>query len=109
MFKFFAIQKLVLSFFIIYVYNNITLTEYIAQSFFIFAISAFIFLTILMMVHVALDIVRKFPISYFCFTFFTISECWVFAFLLATTDGSTVFSFATTLTSMVLAVYLFLN
>jgi hypothetical protein len=40
---------------------------------------------------------------------FTLAECWVIAFLLATTDDSTVFLFAVTLTSMVLAVSLFLN
>lgn len=84
-------------------------TLYIKDNFFIFAISAFIFMTILLMVHVALDFVRKPPQSYICYLLFTLSECWVAAFLLAATDGSTVFLFTVTLTSMVLAISLFLN
>lgn len=40
---------------------------------------------------------------------FTLAECWVVAFLLAVTDSSTVFLFTTTLTSMVVAISLFLN
>jgi hypothetical protein len=60
------------------------------------------------MVHVALDFVRKPPQNYICYLMFTLSECWVLAFCLAKTEGSTVFLFAVTLTSQVLAISLFL-
>lgn len=66
-------------------------------------------MTVLMMVHTALDFVRKPPQSYICYIMFTLSECWVVAFFLASTDGSTVFLFASTLTAMVLAISIFLN
>ncbi len=92
-----------------FVYNNVPFTDYIKSNFFIFAISAFILLTVLFMVHIALDFVRKPPQSYVCYFMFLISECWVVAFILATTDGSTVFLFTCTLTGMVFAISLFLN
>ena len=109
MFSFFSIQKIVMALFITYVYNNVPFTIYIGENFIFFAISAFIFLAILMLIHVALDLVRKYPFSYICYMLFTISESWVIAFLLARTDGSTVFLFANTLASMVLVISLFLN
>lgn len=75
----------------------------------LFAFFGFIFLTVLMLVHVALDWLRTPSIAYICWWLFTISESWVCAYLLAKTDSSTVFLFTETLTSMVLAVSLFLN
>ena len=62
-----------------------------------------------MMVHVALDFVRKPPQSYICYTFFTLSECWVVGWLLANTDNSTVFLFAGNLTANILAISIFLH
>lgn len=109
MFAFFSLQKILLSLFILFVYNNVPFTGYVKETFFIFAISAFIFLTVLMMVHIALEVIRKPPQSYICYLMFTLSECWVVAFILATTDGSTVFLFTSTLTSMVIAIALFLH
>lgn len=47
--------------FIIFTYNHVPFTEFIYKNFFIFAIAAFVFMTILMMVHTALDFVRKAP------------------------------------------------
>lgn len=61
MFTFFAMQKIFLALFIVFVYNNVTFTQLVRHNFFIFAISAFIFLTILMMVHTALDFVKRSP------------------------------------------------
>lgn len=109
MFTFFSMQKIILGTFIMFVYNNVPFTNYIKSNFFIFAISAFILLTVLFMVHIALDFVRKPPQSYVCYFMFTLSECWVVAFILATTDGSTVFLFTSTVTGMVMAISLFLN
>lgn len=109
MFSFFSVQKIILGIFIVVVYNNVPFTEFIGHNFFIFAISAFVFLTILMMVHVALEVVRRPPFCYVCYWCFTVAECWVCAYLLAKTDPSTVFLFTETLTSMVLAISLFLN
>ena len=109
MFTFFSMQKIILGVFIVFVYNNVPFTDYVRSNFFIFAISAFILLTVLFMVHIALDFVRKPPQSYICYFMFTLSECWVVAFILATTDGSTAFLFACTVTGMVMAISLFLN
>lgn len=61
MFTFFSLQKILLGAWITYVYNNVPLTDYIKINFFIFAVSAFTFMTILLMVHTALDFVRKPP------------------------------------------------
>lgn len=90
-------------------YNNVPFTNFIRDNFYIFAIAAFVFLTVLMLVHTALDYVRRPPQCYICYLTFTVSECWVVAFFLARTDGATVFLFAATLTSMVLAISIFLN
>ena len=109
MYSFFSIQKIVMGIFITYVYNNVPFTLYIADAFLIFASSAFIFLMVLLSVHVALDYVRHSPYSYICYLLFTLSESWVIAFLLARTDPSTVFLFAVSLTGMVLAISLFLH
>lgn len=85
--------------FITITYNNVPFTNFIGDSFFIFAAAAFVFLAILMLVHVAFHYIRKSPYSYICYIVFTFAECWVVAFLLATTDSSTVFLFAVTLDS----------
>ena len=66
-------------------------------------------MTVLLMVHVALDFLKKPPQSYICYILFTFAECWVIGFVLATTDPSTVFLFAETLTGMVLAISIFLH
>lgn len=95
--------------FITYTYNNVPFTEFIGQNFHLFAIAAFVLITILFMVHVALDLVRKPVYSHICYILFTLAECWVIAFLLANTDPSTVFLFATTLTAMVLAICIFIH
>jgi hypothetical protein len=95
--------------FITFTYNHVPFTKFIEENFWIFAISAFMFLTVLMLVHTALDYVRKAPQSYVCYLTFTLSESWVIGYLLAKTDGSTVFLFAVTLTSMVLAISIFLH
>lgn len=50
-----------MAFFILYTYNDVLFTKFIEANFYIFAIAAFIFLSVLMMVHVALDFVRKSP------------------------------------------------
>lgn len=68
---------------IIFVYNNVPFTDYIRVNFFIFAISAFLYLSVLMLVHVALDFVRKPPLCNLSYIIFVLSECWVVAFLLA--------------------------
>lgn len=94
LFSFFAMQKLFMAGFIIFTYNHVEFTALIKQNFFIFAIAAFILMTILLMVHVALNFLRKPPQSYLCYIFFTLSECWVIGYLLAATDPSTVFLFA---------------
>ena len=95
--------------FILFTYNNVPFTKFIQANFFIFAISAFTFLTVLMMVHVALDFVRKPPQSYICYLFFTLSECWVVGWLLASTDEATVFLFIGNLTANILAISIFLH
>lgn len=95
--------------FIIFTYNHVEFTEFIYRNFFIFAIAAFVFMTILLMVHVALDFLRRPPQSYICYILFTLSECWVIGFLLAATDASTVFLFACSLTAMVMAISIFLH
>jgi hypothetical protein len=109
MFTFFSMQKIFLGVFITFVYNNVPFTEYVKSNFFIFAISAFILMTVLFMVHIALDFVRKPPQSYICYLMFMLSESWVVAFILASTDGSTAFLFTCTVTAMVLGISLFLN
>lgn len=109
MFSFFALQKLVMALFITYTYNNVPFTNFIGENFLIFAISAFIFITLLFMVHVALEFIKQPPFSYIFYILFTLSECWVIAFLLATTEPSTVFLFAVTLTSMVIAICVYIH
>ncbi|CDW90337.1 UNKNOWN [Stylonychia lemnae] len=108
MFSFFSLQKIFVAMWIIFVYNNVQFTQKIKENFFIFAISAFVYMTVLMMVHTALDFVRKSPQCNICYILFTISECLVVSFLLATTDGATVFLFTQCLTGIVLAITIFL-
>jgi hypothetical protein len=95
--------------FILFTYNSIPFTQFIQDNFFIFAISAFTFLTVLMMVHIALDFVRRPPQSYICYVFFTLSESWVIGWLLANTDDAVVFLFAGNLTANILAISIFLH
>ena len=109
MFSFISLQKIVMGIFIIYVYNNVPFTEFIGKSFYLFAIAAFSYLTIIMLVHIALDFVKKYPMNHLCYLWFAVAESWVIAFLLATTDSSTVFLFATSIAGSVLAVSIFLN
>jgi len=109
MFVFFSMQKIILGLFILFVYNNVRFTEYVKGSFWIFVISVFIMMTVLFLVHVSLEIMRKSPQSYVCYFLFTLTECWVVAFILATTDASTAFVFTGTVTSMVLGITIFLH
>lgn len=102
-------QKLFVAFFILFTYNSLPFTNFIQKNFFIFAIAAFAYLTVLMMVHVAYDFVRKSPWAYICYLMFTFAECWVVGWLLANTDDATVFLFAGNLTANILAISIFLH
>jgi hypothetical protein len=54
-------QKLFMGFFITFTYNNVPFTKFIGKNFYIFAIAAFTFMSVLLMVHGALDVIRKPP------------------------------------------------
>ena len=58
LFSFFSLQKIFLAIFIIYTYNNLIFTQYIATHFIWFAISGVVFLSILMMVHSFINLIK---------------------------------------------------
>lgn len=109
---------MILSAFIIFVYNEINLTKWFGDRnnvlYFIFA--AFVMLGILMFIHTGMHTTRKSVslrkwhyIQYICYFLFMISECWIVAFIMATTDDGTVAVFANTLTAMSIAITAFLS
>ena len=109
MFVFFSMQKIMLGLFILFVYNDVGFTAYVRGSFWLFAISAFMMMTVLLLVHISLEFVRRPPQSYLCYFLFTLTECWVVAFVLATTDAATAFVFTVTATAVVLGITVFLH
>ena len=114
-FSFFIIEKLCLSFFTITEYNNGTMTKYFQDftNISLFAISGFVLLSILILIHYGIHRLRNNPrwilIQSLIFTGFTLSECAVVGFLQANTESTTVLMFINVISGMVVSIGMFVS
>jgi hypothetical protein len=114
-FSYFIIEKLCLSFFTITEYNNASITKYFQDfsNFSLFAISGFVLLSILILIHYGIHKLRNNPkwnlIQSLFLICFTLSESVVVGYLQANTESTTVLMFINVISAMVVSIGMFVS